>query len=121
VSSYSRDEVEALLPAVWDRDAVWGIPKKDAPDPDMPKAAGDPRKSNALWDLIIDVRSAWEKAPLTLNERRALLLRFGTDMKQDEIAELLGRKRQNIGTSIYTGVGKLVAHLNGDEWKEILD
>lgn len=120
--NYTRGEVELLLPTVWDPDSIWGAPTEGAPEPGMPKGKSkDPRRTNAFWDHMLDVQIAWQRAPLTTAERRALLLRYGADMTQEQIARVLGRAKSTINENLYRGVGRIVAYLNGEEWKETLD
>lgn len=66
--------ITALLPGVWGESVALNDADPYAADPEMPKAAKDPRKLNDKWAMVADVQRAWKYAPLTLHERRALFL-----------------------------------------------
>lgn len=114
VSGYTRDLVESLLPAVWDESFCWGSRVENAPDPDMPRGSTNKATGNTLAAHIADIKSGWSKAPLKLNERRAVLLSFGFDWTQQEIAAKLGVSQKSISNWLYSGIGKIVSCLNGD-------
>lgn len=111
--SYSVELVEQLIPTVWDRSWAWGMQNESSPDPDMPKAkVTDPKQATTFWCHLIDVRRAWEQAPLTLGERRALLLRYGYGWEHEEIGRHELVSKQAIGKRLSFGLGKLVDFLN---------
>lgn len=113
-NDYSRESVESLLPAVWDDAYVYGLPQKDtAPDPDMPKGASNKAHANNLAAYIADIKFGWAKTPLTLRERRAVLLAYGFGWTQKEIAFNQGVDQGTISRRIDGAVGKIVARLNG--------
>jgi predicted DNA-binding protein (UPF0251 family) len=113
-NDYTRESVESLLPAVWDESYAYGMPQRDdAPDPDMPKGSTNKARGNNLSAYIADIKSGWEKTPLTLKERRALLLAYGLGWTQKDIAFNQGVSQQAISRRIETAVGKIVARLNG--------
>lgn len=114
VGGYTRELVESLIPAVWDESFCYGIRVENAPDADMPRGWTNKATGNTLAAHIADIKTGWEKAPLSLNEKRALLLGYGLDWTQEEIAEQLGVSHQSISNWLYSGVGKIVATLNGD-------
>lgn len=121
-NEYTRESVESLLPAVWDEDYAYGLPKKDtAPDPDMPRGAVNVAHGNDLSAYIADIQVGWEKTPLTRKERIALLLAFGFGWTQREIAYNQNVSQQTISERIYTAVGKIVARLNGGLWFYLMD
>lgn len=120
-NDYSRESVESLLPAVWDDSLVYGLPQKDtAPDPDMPKGASNKAHANNLAAYIADIKFGWEKTPLTIKERRALLLAFGFGWSRTEIGFNQGVSQQAISNRIDTAVGKIVARLNGGYYYDLL-
>lgn len=85
--SYTEEMVEHLLPSVWDRTYAWGVQSTTSPEADMPKAKYvDPRQATTFWTHLIDVRQAWERAPILMPERRVLLLAYGFDWTAEEIA-----------------------------------
>jgi DNA-directed RNA polymerase specialized sigma24 family protein len=113
-NDYTRESVESLLPAVWDESYAYGMPQRDdAPDPDMPKGSSNKARGNNLSAYIADIKSGWEKTPLTLKERRALLLAYGFGWTHAEIAFNQGISRRGLSQRIETAVGKIVARLNG--------
>lgn len=117
---YNREAVEILLPAVWDESMCYGLPKLDtAPDPDMPKGSSNKATANNLPAMIADIKTGWEKTPLSLGERRAILLTYGMGWTQDEIAAHEKVSRRAIGYRLETAVGKIVARLNGGLWYEL--
>lgn len=119
-SDYSRESVEVLLPAVWDEDYSFGLPKKDtAPDPDMPRGSTNPKTANNLPAYIADIKTGWAKAALTHKERRALLMRFGLAWTQDEIAAHEGVSQQTVSERLFVAVGKIVSRLNAGYWYEL--
>ena len=113
--TYTREVVEHLLPAVWDETSGYGIRNPMTPDPDMPKAAVDKSHSGVLYAHLADIRSAWRRAPLLADERRALLLRYGLDLTDKSAGQVLDVERSVVSRRITRGVGRLVAHLNGTE------
>lgn len=113
-NDYTTDMVTFLLPAVWDESYAYGLPDKaDAPDRDMPRSAGNKARQNTHWAYIADIKRAWERTPLTLNERRALVLSFGLSWNQTEIAAHEGVSRRPIAKRIEHGIAKMTAFLNG--------
>lgn len=126
--NYDRRTVEALLPAVWDREAAYGMKNEEAPDSDMPRAKTNPKQANALWAHLADIRAAWawaERGGVSLDEARALLLRHGLDLTLEEIALREGANKSTIARRVERGVGKIAAHLNGvayvDGYDEVVD
>ena len=119
--SYTESLVEQLIPAVWDQSFAWGLQNPQAPDADMPKAKyKSPKEATTFWTHLIDIRIAWERCPLTMPERRALLLAYGIGMEQSEIAENQSVSQQSISKRIAKGVDKLTEWLNADyETEEI--
>lgn len=111
--SYDRATVELLLPAVWDSEYAYGMRNPTAPDPDMPTGTVDKKNGGTLFAHLADIRSAWNRAPLTLEQRRALLMRFGFDMQQKEIAAREGTYKMAVSRTVESGVGALVGWLNG--------
>ena len=115
---YDRTLVEALLPAVWDQDFAYGMQQDHAPDADMPRGTVNKAKGNVLWAHLADIRISWERAPLTAEERRVLLLAYGFDWTQRDIAYNQQCSQPTVSNRIYTGVGKILAELNGGDFAE---
>jgi DNA-directed RNA polymerase specialized sigma24 family protein len=105
--------VERLLPAVWDSAYAYGMTNPTAPDPDMPRAQIDPAHSGTLYAHIADIKAGWAKAALKGSERKAILLRYGLDMPERQVAELEGVTRQAVNYRLIQGIGRIVACLNG--------
>ena len=113
--TYTRELVERLLPAVWDKEFVYsGLDNPYRPDPDMPKVIANPKTGNTIYAYLADIGSAWKCAPLTPVERKALFLRFGLDFKQVHVGEQLRMRRQSAAEHIDAGVGRIVMYLNGE-------
>ncbi|MEV4642800.1 hypothetical protein AB0J80_36210 [Actinoplanes sp. NPDC049548] len=112
--AYTRELVEQLMPAVWDRDAARGMTNPTAPDPDMPRAKPNPKQSNTLYAHLADIHTAWHSAPLTLAERHALFFRYALDLPHTAIGVALGIRRQSATERIDSGIGRIVACLNGE-------
>jgi hypothetical protein len=119
--TYTRETAELLLPTIWDQDSIYGVQRENTPDPDMPSGYKNPAHGNNLPAFLIDIKDAWHAAPLSLKERRAVLLRFGVDMKQTEIAAHEGGTKSLITTRLFTAIGKIVAQMNGTDFKEEMD
>jgi hypothetical protein len=118
---YDRQLVELLMPAVWDRAYCYGMQQENAPDPDMPRSASNKATGNTLAAHLADIRRAWQRTPLTHNERKALLLAYGFDMKQADIAPYVGVSQPRVSTLISNGVGRIRDWLNGttEEYEDI--
>lgn len=111
---YTRELVEALLPAVWDEEYAYGMRQENAPDPDMPRSSSNKSTGNTLAAHIADIRRAWELTDLLDAERRTLLLSHGFDWSSVEISFNQELTKRAIDKRLYSGVGKIVAFLNGD-------
>jgi DNA-directed RNA polymerase specialized sigma24 family protein len=117
---YTRESVESLLPAVWDESYSYGMPARDdAPDPDMPKGSTNKARGNNLAAYIADIKTGWEKTPLTQKERIAVLLAYGMGWTQKQIAFNQNVTQQTIQKRIENAVGKITARLNGGYWYEL--
>ncbi len=121
MSGYKRPLVEQLLPAVWDSQYAYGMRNPAAPDPDMPKGTVDKKASGTLNAHLADIRWAWRTCDLALAERQALLLRFGLDYHDKDIAVIQDVTDRAVRYRVERGVGKLTAHLNGAEYVDGYD
>lgn len=111
---YTEDAVKLLMPAVWDESYAYGIPlRDDAPDKDMPKGPGNKARSNSHWAYIADIKTGWEKTPLTHLERRALLMAYGLGWTQTNIANYEGVAQKTISVRLSGATKKIAARLNG--------
>lgn len=112
---YAQDRVADLVPGIWDEGRVLDRPNPHAPDPDMPKSTYvDPHRSSDPWAELADVQRAWRRAPLTLAQRQALLLRYGLDFKMAEGGAQLGITKQSFQERAEGGLSTLTNYLNGD-------
>lgn len=118
MSTYTRELVEQLLPAVWDTGFAYGMENPSAPDPDMPRAAADPAHSGTLYAHLADIHTGWMCAPLTEPERRALVMRFGLDWPQKIIARHERVAASTASERLARGVGRIVQTLNGQTHNE---
>lgn len=116
--TYTREMIEQLLPLQWDGSAVWGQEAPHAPPQDMPRATPNKKESNTLFAHLADLNTGWLKTELRPEERQAILLKYGMDLSMTEAAHVLDRPRKTVEYHCYTGVGKIVAHLNGGEFAE---
>ncbi|MCD2462487.1 hypothetical protein MBT42_02825 [Streptomyces sp. MBT42] len=113
---YDRSTVERTLAAIFDPDHAYGMKNEQRPDPDMPKGHVDKKKGSSFLVHLADVKRGWDRAELSLDERRAGLLRFGYDWTYEEIGQELGAHKSTIQRRAEKCVGKLTAHLNGDKY-----
>lgn len=97
---------------------MYGMTVIQAPDPDMPRSASDPSHGNNLPAMLVDVSRGYDRAELTTKERRSVLMRFGFDMKQAEIASHECADRTTITHRLFVAVGKIAASMNGTTWRE---
>lgn len=119
---YSRDLVEQLLPAVWDETYAYGMPKAaTAPSEDMPKGSVNKSHGNTLFAHLADIKTGWEAPDLSIAERQAVLLHYGLDLIEAEVGAVLGKPRTTVQYNIFTGIGKIVSHLNGTTFSEIME
>lgn len=111
---YTEEAIRLLLPAVWDEAYAYGLPERDnAPEKDMPKAAANKARGNSHWAYIADIKTGWKKTPLTLDERRALVLYFGIGWTQRDIAFNQNVSLSTVNMRLNSGVTKITALLNG--------
>ena len=113
-AAYDRALVEALLPAVWDSQYAYGMQAENAPDADMPRGTINKATNGTLAAHLADIRTGWKRAPLTLKERRALFLAYAVGDTQAAIGAHEGCIQPVIATRIASGIGKIVATLNGE-------
>ncbi|MFI5840512.1 sigma factor-like helix-turn-helix DNA-binding protein [Catenuloplanes sp. NPDC051500] len=113
--SYTRELVERLLPALWDRHFVYsGLDNPYAPDPDMPRVASNPKTANTVYAYLADIKAGWRHAPLDLTDKRVLVLRYGQDLELAAIGAVLGMSKQAVGQRVEHAVGAIRFYLNGE-------
>ena len=111
MQNYDRAQIKALLPAVWDQYYAYGMQAENAPDSDMPRAAANKATGNVLWAHLADIRIAWKRAALNIEQRRALFLAYGLDWGQQEIAYNQGVHQSTISNRLTRGVEGLLGAL----------
>jgi len=120
--SYQRDTIESLIPAIWDE--AFAMDAKDplGPAEGAPKSKSDPSHGNGKLAMICDVQQAWAYADLELEERQAVLVRFGMDEDYDSAARILGEThKMTVHRRCTRGIVKLGLYLNGGKaWAEEL-
>lgn len=111
---YTEDAIRVLMPAIWDESYAYSLPDRDdQPDADMPKATGNKAHKNNHWAYIADIKTGWKDTPLSLEERRALLMSFGLGWRQSEIARHESVVQSVVSGRINRGIKKITARLNG--------
>lgn len=101
---------------VFDSDSAYGMKNDTAPDADMPRAQTDKKKGSNFPAQLADVRRAWERGPLSLVEKQAMFMHYALDAHDDVIATFQKVTDRAVRYRIERGVGKLAAHLNGDQY-----
>lgn len=119
--SYDRLAVEAIVFAIWDEDAAYGVQNERVPDPGMPKAKANPAHSNTLYAMLADIRQAWRFTDIPQVERQALLLHYGLGWEPKEIAYNQGVTQRAAAYRIERAIGRLTAWLNRDIYHDGYD
>ncbi|MFY1686305.1 hypothetical protein [Plantactinospora sp. WMMB782] len=78
------------------------------------RASVNVKTGNTVVAAMADVRRAWEQAPLLALHRRRLLLRYGLDWSQGEIASKEGVSQQAVAKALKGGLTALADYLNGE-------
>lgn len=115
--SYTPEMVAVLLPAVWDN-TVTKVNNPHAPDPDMPKVKADPKLSGTVLAMLADIRSAWKKAPLEVEDRKAMFLTYALDWSQQEVADVSAVTQQSVSNRLARGMAIVLFTLNGKAWED---
>ena len=114
--SYDRDQIEELLPGLWDPEYAYGTRTSDGDvEPGMPKAKRhDPRTADDWIAHMCDMQIAWANCKsISPNERVALFLRYGMHWDQQFIAEHEGITARAVAYRIDSGINTLIAFLDG--------
>ena len=109
---YDRRLVELLLASMWNCAPGYGMVRENELDPQMPRSKSNPAHGNTVWAMLADIQKAWDKTPLTHDERCALVLRFGLDWTEDEIGANQGVDQSTASRRIKSGVNRVVNWLN---------
>lgn len=88
-------------------------------DPADRKAFSNPKHANTVWAELIDMQTAWDKAPLTDKERIALYLRFGMRWTEEEIGFNQDVLQATISRRITNAIEKVVGRLNHGIWQTL--
>ena len=121
--TYNRALVEHLMPAVWDTQAAYGMPQQVEVDVEMRsfRSKPNPKTGNNLPAYLADIRRAWKKAPLSNDECRALFTRYCLGLTDREAGRLLDVPHRTVSYRAESGVGRITAWLNGDEYSPDYD
>ena len=114
--SYDRDQIEELLPGLWDPEYAYGTRTSDGDvEPGMPKAKRhDPRTADDWIAHMCDVQIAWANCKsITPSQKAVLFMRFGLHWDQTDIAEHEGLAQSTISARIDGGINTLIAFLDG--------
>lgn len=115
MSDYNEDAVRELLPHLWSADRFYGLSNPLAAEGDMPRGTTDPSHGGSWMAHLVDLNTAWQKAPLTSAEMGRTFLYYGAHWEQPEIATHYGVSQQAVALSIGNAVTKLTAYMNGEE------
>lgn len=111
--TYRPEAIEQYLPLVWDWQAK--IEDPYAPDPDMPKVKANPKTGGTELAIYADLRNAYENGGLTLNDKRALFLRYGLGWTQKQIGTYLGLRQQLVSDRLGLALARVRLFLNGPD------
>jgi len=106
--TYTRQQIEALLPACFDPD--FGILAAKAEQ--EVRSNGDPAHGGGLMAMVADVRSAWDR--LDREDHRLLERRHNDGWGLDVIAASFGLENEQEAADLVDGaVDKMIHHLGG--------
>lgn len=111
-SEYDARMVGLLLTSMWNSTPGWGMVRDIENDPQMPRAKSNPAHGNTVWAMLADIQRAWDKCPLTLREKQVLLLYYGMDWTEQEIADCLGLAQPVVHRKVAAGTSRIVKWLN---------
>lgn len=115
VAFYKPEQVFAAL-RVW----AEGVTSEAGQVSDGPKPTTDPAEGGNLLVSILDARSAWDKAPLTADEQRAVAVVKIHGYTLDQAAEALDTTVAVVRNLVRKAGWKLVRELGGrDPWSQI--
>jgi len=110
---YSPAGVEGAFPMLWEESQAGVVQVAQGPDEGMPRAATDKSHANTGYAIYADIRRAWDKAPLSLEQRQAVFLAYGLGWTQEQIGEALGFSHQTAMRRIDSAIETVATHLNG--------
>lgn len=115
---YSVAMIEMFLPVIWDESLLTNPPVTEEVGG---KSVADPSAGNNWLVGALDVKKAWQEAPLDANQRVALAYRYGYGLKNYQIAEMLGVSDTSVGTYIKRGINLLIEELGGHPSRQCYD
>jgi len=117
MARYDVRLVEEALPALWD-ESLHAQPinnPKHAPPRGMPRAQSNPAHSGDWLAQVADVRTAWERAPLTLKQRRVVFMYYGLRWPQALIGAYLGVAHNTVYERVERALISMSRWLDGEE------
>lgn len=107
---YTRDQIEALLPLVYDEDSLVLASRAESEI----RSRTDPAHGGGLLAAVIDVRRAWHHA-LEREDHDFLVARHVHKVSYEAIAELAGLEDANEAADIETcAIDSMLRFLNGE-------
>ena len=116
-SRYTVAILEEVLPALWD-ESLHAEPinnPEGRPEPGMPRAQSNPAHSHLWWAVVADIRRAWEEAPLTLKQRRAVFMHYGLRWPTALTGAHLGCHHTNVTRRVERALINMSRWLDGEE------
>ena len=111
--TYTAEIVEACVPWMFE---PWQRPDYGtaAPEPGMPRAGADPRRALDFALPIIDTSRAWDRAGLSVDHKRVVLLRaMGFSWARISRIDGLGLRSGASASALHAeAVGLMVDYLN---------
>lgn len=118
---YSDRHIAELLPTIWNLEAKLN-PSVKHRDPEMPKGpAPDPSHAGDHMAHCADIDRAFRLANLTLRQKQILLLRYGMNWEQKDVAEHFGNTKQSVSESEAAAIKNISTFLNGSHREENVD
>lgn len=107
---YSLPTIELVLPAMWDESyRPW------TPEDEAGRVKTSARQYNEWETMVIDIRTAWIKADLTVEERGILSARFADGMMLTAIGAMYGVSEGTIRNRIKGALRQLQQVLGGPQ------
>lgn len=116
---YTDRQIAELLPTMWNEEARLN-PKMKPVDPEMPKGpSGDPSHKGDHMAHCADISQAWKRTLLSLRQRQVLLMRYGLNWTQQEVADYFGTSQPAIAVTEKRAINNIKTFLNGTAGEEI--
>lgn len=117
MSTYTREQVEDLMPAIWDAGKVTKTESEQRPDGDMPRSKPNPAELGTDLTEAADMQRAWRMAGLSLAEQRTLFCLYALHEEGTRVADLVGCHRATVYDYRNSGLDKIVGFLNSTSTK----